>query len=151
MGLAQLEIVKMSMEHIDDVMVIENLSFSIPWSRESFIQEITRNSFARYISAVIGNRAVGYAGMWKVFDEGHITNVAVHPEFRGVGIGSSLMEYLIDIAKSEGISSMTLEVRKSNLAAQRLYKKFGFVIAGFRKGYYSDNGEDALIMWKTDI
>ncbi|MDP4092475.1 MAG: ribosomal protein S18-alanine N-acetyltransferase [Bacillota bacterium] len=141
----------MTIEHIDDVMVVENLSFSIPWSKESFFQEVTGNTFARYITAKVNGRVIGYAGMWKVFDEGHITNVAVHPEFRGTGIGSALIEYLMEVARKENITSMTLEVRRSNIAAQRLYNKYGFKVEGYRKGYYSDNREDALIMWKTDV
>ena len=142
------EIVKMSVDHLDDIMVVERLSFSVAWSRDAFIEEITRNRFARYISAKANNRIIGYAGMWKVFDEGHITNIAVHPEYRGKGIGSSLVEELIKIAKNEGITRMTLEVRESNIAAQRLYSKYGFRKSGIRKAYYADNSENAIIMWK---
>ncbi|MCX8131349.1 MAG: ribosomal protein S18-alanine N-acetyltransferase [Clostridia bacterium] len=142
---------KMTEEHIDDVMIVENLSFRIPWSRNAFVEEVTNNKFARYVTALIDGKAVGYAGMWKVCDEGHITNVAVHPEFRGSGIGAALVERLVELASGEGIVSMTLEVRKSNIAAQRLYSKYGFVESGCRKGYYADNGEDAIIMWKNDI
>ena len=145
------EIIKTSADHIDDIMIVERLSFKIPWSRESILEEINGNKYARYFSARVGSRIIGYAGMWSVFGEGHITNVAVHPEFRGSGIGSLLMEKLIEIAGSEDITDMTLEVRKSNLTAQRLYKKFGFVEYGFRKAYYADNGEDALIMWKHSV
>lgn len=143
-----IEIVKMTFEHIDGVMVVEKLSFSIPWSRNAFVEELTGNKFSRYVTAVAGNVVVGYAGMWKIFDEGHITNVAVHPEYRGSGIGSLLVEKMIQIAKEEDIVSMTLEVRRSNFAAQNLYGKFGFQVEGVRKGYYADNGEDAIIMWK---
>ena len=149
--LHNVKIIKMCQEHMDDVMIVETLSFRIPWSREAFIEEITNNKFACYISALIDNKVVGYAGMWKVCDEGHITNIAVHPEYRGSGIGSLLMEKLIDIALKDGINSMTLEVRKSNLVAQALYSKYGFEIGGLRKRYYADNGEDALIMWKQGM
>ena len=145
------EVVKMLPEHIDDIMVVEKLSFKIPWSRDAFVQETTVNQFARYFSAVADGKVVGYAGMWKVCDEGHITNIAVHPEYRGNGIGSLLLEYLIKLAQAEGVASMTLEVRRSNFAAQALYNKYGFKVSGLRKGYYSDNGEDAIIMWKTDV
>lgn len=149
--MAAVEIIKMLPEHIDGVMTVENLSFSIPWSRESFVDEVTVNTFARYFCAKLNDNVIGYAGMWKVFDEGHITNIAVHPEFRNSGIGSLLMEHMIQIAKSEGITSMTLEVRKGNSAAIRLYEKYNFSVQGLRKGYYADNKEDALIMWKTDL
>ncbi|MDF2522861.1 MAG: ribosomal-protein-alanine acetyltransferase [Clostridiales bacterium] len=146
-----IDVREMSLEHIDDVMVVEHLSFSIPWSKEAFIEEISNNQFAHYISAFVGAKVVGYAGMWKVCDEGHITNVAVHPDYRGTGIGSCLIEKLLDMAKSYKIVSMTLEVRKSNLVAQALYSKYGFEVGGFRRRYYADNGEDALIMWKNGI
>ncbi len=149
--MAAVEIVKMLPEHIDGVMVVENLSFSIPWSRDSFMDEVTINTFARYFCAKSNETVIGYAGMWKVFDEGHITNIAVHPEFRNTGIGSLLMEHLIQAAKGEDITSMTLEVRKGNSAAIRLYEKYNFSVQGVRRGYYADNREDALIMWKTDI
>ena len=149
MVMYKIEIVRAKPEHIDDIMIIEHLSFKIPWSRESIRQEIMENKFAIYLSAQVDGRVVGYAGMWSVCGEGHITNIAVHPEYRQVGIGSRLMERLIDIAKEEGISWMTLEVRKSNLVAQRLYKKYGFEECGLRKSYYADNGEDAIIMCRN--
>ena len=145
------EVFAMTIDHIDDVMIVEDLSFKIPWSRDAFIEEITRNKFAIYLCARIEGKVIGYAGMWKVFDEGHITNVAVHPKFRGSGVGSALVDNLINTAKKEGITKMTLEVRKSNIVAKALYGKYGFEAGGFRKGYYSDNGEDAIIMWKNEV
>lgn len=147
----KVEIITTVPEHLDGIMAVEKLSFKIPWSRESFIEEITRNKFAIYISAVLDGMVIGYAGMWGVLDEGHITNIAVHPEFRNMGVGSLLLQGLIDRARERDISCMTLEVRKNNETAQRLYRKFGFEVKGIRKGYYADNGEDALIMWKNDI
>ena len=141
----------MAIEHIDGVMVVENLSFKIPWSKNAFIEEVTNNKFAIYAVALAGGKVIGYAGMWKVFDEGHITNVAVHPEFRNNGVGRVLIEHLIDRARIEGIARMTLEVRRSNIAAQKLYQKYDFMESGVRKGYYADNGEDAIIMWKDNI
>lgn len=135
-------------ENIDDIMVIENLSFKIPWSRQSITEEIIENNIAIYVCAVIEGRAIGYAGMWQVCDEGHITNIAVHPEFRGCGVGSALVEALLSIAKENNIDALTLEVRRSNIIAQSLYKKYGFEECGSRKGYYADNKEDAIIMWK---
>lgn len=149
--MSKIEIVKAVAEHIDELMIVENLSFKVPWSRQSILDELTKNKFAIYLSAVIDEKVIGYAGMWNVCSEGHITNVAVHPEFRQKGIGSMLVEGLIEIARKESISSMTLEVRRSNLVAQKLYVKYGFEIAGSRKAYYADNGEDALIMWKNSI
>jgi len=130
---------------------VEKLSFTIPWSKNALIEEVLNNRMAIYITAKVNGKAIGYAAMWKIFDEGHITNIAVHPEYRQNGIGSRLVEKLVDIAKERGIVKMTLEVRKSNLAAQALYCKYGFKEMGLRKGYYADNGEDAIIMWKEDI
>lgn len=146
-----MEIEKMELKHIDGVMVVEHLSFTIPWSRESFEQELVANNFAYYIVAVENDVVVGYAGMWKIQDEGHITNVAVHPEFRGAHIGKKLMVELIKLAKDMGVISMTLEVRKSNYIARNLYESLGFTDAGMRKGYYTDNREDAVIMWNEQI
>jgi len=143
----EIDIVNTENWHIDDIIVIEKLSFTIPWTKNAFLHELQNNKFAVYLSAKMGDRIVGYAGMWKIFDEGHITNVAVHPEFRRMGIGSMLLERLINLAKRDGITKMTLEVRQSNKAAQALYKKYGFKAAGIRKEYYADNGEDAVIMW----
>ncbi|NMB33294.1 MAG: ribosomal protein S18-alanine N-acetyltransferase [Clostridium sp.] len=140
----------MRLKDIDGVMVVEKLSFTIPWSRNALIEEVSKNTFARYIIAKANERVVGYAGMWKICDECHITNVAVHPEYRGLGIGGQLLKNLILLAEEEGARAMTLEVRKNNNAAQNLYKKYGFVAAGLRKAYYADNNEDAVIMWKEN-
>jgi len=137
-GLDDVEISYMTLEDIDDVMVVEKLSFTIPWSKNALIEEVLNNRMAIYITAKVNGKAIGYAGMWKIFDEGHITNIAVHPEYRQNGIGSRLVEKLVDIAKERGIVKMTLEVRKSNLAAQALYCKYGFKEMGLRKGYYAD-------------
>lgn len=144
----ELEIVRACADHIDDLVVIEELSFKIPWSRKSLMDEIVKNKSSIYFCAVSGGQAVGYAGMWQVFDEGHITNIAVHPEFRNYGVGSSLMESLLEEAAGRGITALTLEVRKSNYNAQALYKKYGFKESGSRKAYYADNREDAIVMWK---
>ncbi len=141
----------MKLEHIDDVMVIEKSCFSIPWMREAFVEEITKNSYARYIVAMIGKAIVGYAGMWIIIDEAHITNIAVLPAYQGCGIGSRLLEGLISMAGSEDVNKMTLEVRKSNLTAQALYSKYEFVEEGRRREYYADNREDAVIMWRDGI
>ena len=143
-----IKIVAACQKHIDDIVVVENLSFTIPWSRQSIIEEFTGNDVAIYICAELNGKAVGYAGMWQIFDEGHITNIAVHPEFRNSGVGSVLMEALLRIAGERGILALILEVRRSNHSAQALYRKYGFEEGGKRKAYYADNNEDAIIMWK---
>ncbi|MTK13807.1 MAG: ribosomal-protein-alanine N-acetyltransferase [Clostridiaceae bacterium] len=146
-----IDILSLKLEHIDSVLAIDTLCFPTPWSRESFQKEIENNKFARYIIAKKGEVVIGYAGMWLILDEGHITNIAVHPEYRGIGAGKLLLEALIEICKIESINSITLEVRKSNIVAQSLYKKYGFIEEGIRKEYYGDNREDAIIMWKHSI
>lgn len=138
---------KMNIDDIDNVLEVEQDCFSVPWSRDSFVREITNNSVALYLVAKIENKAVGYIGVWKIIDEGHITNVAVHSKYRGLGIGNELVSTLLSLCKEDGITAFTLEVRKSNIIAQSLYKKYGFTECGVRKGYYQDNKEDAVIMW----
>jgi ribosomal-protein-alanine N-acetyltransferase len=150
MGFDTIEVSHLTLDDVDDVMVVEKLSFSIPWSKQAFLEEVTNNKNARYIIAKVNGITVGYAGLWKVFDEGHITNVAVHPEYRRSGVVFVLIEGLIEMAIKEDIARMTLEVRTSNIAAQNLYLKFGFKVEGFRKEYYADNKEDAIIMWKEN-
>jgi ribosomal-protein-alanine N-acetyltransferase len=151
MNMDNIEIINATPENIQGIMIVERLSFTIPWSQDSITREITKNDFAYYICAKIGEQIVGYAGMWIICTEGHITNIAVLPEFRQTGVGARLLNKLIEIAQKNGVSSITLEVRKSNFVAQRLYRRFGFKESGFRKAYYSDNGEDAIIMWKDDV
>ena len=118
-----------------------------PWSKEAFAQEIT-NPMAKYVVAEMDNKVIGFAGLWTIVDEGHITNIAVHPDYRGKGIGSKLVKSLIDNSKDWYINDLTLEVRYSNKIAQNLYKKYGFIEEGIRKNYYADNKEDAVIMWR---
>lgn len=138
----------MNISDIDSVLNIENASFSSPWTRLAFLSELLENDKAHYFVAKLGGTLVGYIGTWIIFDEAHITNVAVAPEYRGYGIGRALMEGLIQFCWSRGVTRATLEVRRSNTVAQSLYTSLGFTVAGVRKGYYRDNGEDAFIMWK---
>ncbi|MTI71977.1 MAG: ribosomal-protein-alanine N-acetyltransferase [Firmicutes bacterium] len=133
---------------IDSVLEIEKLSFSTPWSKKSFKMEINGNKLSRYIVATNNEKVVGYAGVWLIVDEGHITNIAVHPNKRKKGIGNILLEALIDICKKKDMDRMTLEVREKNFIAHELYKKYGFKDCGKRPGYYADTKEDAIIMWK---
>ena len=142
----QVEIRPMRREDLDAILEIEHLSFTIPWSRASFEQEVSENRFARCLVVFVDGRPVGYAGMWLVLDEGHITNVAIHPDYRGRKLGEKLMRALIQLAADTSLSWMTLEVRRSNVVAQSLYRKLGFIDVGYRKRYYADNKEDALIM-----
>jgi ribosomal-protein-alanine N-acetyltransferase len=144
------EIVPFAKEHVDTVQRISTLSFLTPWTKESIEKELD-NEMARYVVAVQNGAVIGYGGVWLILGEGHITNIAVHPEYRGIGIGDIILEALISLCIMERVNSMTLEVRVSNSAAQGLYKKHGFKEAGIRKNYYSDTKEDGIIMWKYDI
>ncbi|WP_372996428.1 tRNA (adenosine(37)-N6)-threonylcarbamoyltransferase complex dimerization subunit type 1 TsaB [Lutispora sp.] len=143
----KIEIAPMKGEDIKAVYDVECKSFTTPWSLESFTSEIYNNNMARYLVAKIGDEVVGYGGMWIVLDEGHITNIAVHPDHRGKKIGDELVKALIKLARDNDVRRMTLEVRPSNWTAINLYRKYGFKEAGVRKGYYEDTGEDATIMW----
>lgn len=133
---------------VEDIYEIENLCFPDPWSRKSLAYELEQNPRAFYIVAEIEDKVVGYAGMWWIGDEGHITNVAVRPGFRSRKIASGIMGVMLEFTCGEGIKHHTLEVRKSNAAAIGLYEKFGFAVEGVREKYYLNNGEDALIMWR---
>jgi ribosomal-protein-alanine N-acetyltransferase len=134
-------------EDIDQVLEIEHRSFTTPWSREAFYNELNMNKFAVYIVLEVDKKVVGYCGVWVVIDEAHITNIAILPEYRGRKFGEALMQNLFDVARTMGAKSMTLEVRVTNYVAQALYRKFGFQKGGLRKNYYTDNQEDALVMW----
>ena len=143
-----IEIVPMAEEHIDGVVTLEEATFSIPWTRADFEREVRENTMAIYYVALMDGRVVGYAGMWHVVTEGHITNVGVLEEVRCEGIGSMLMEELIEKALEKEMTGITLEVRMGNRPAQALYHKYGFKAEGIRKNYYPDTKEDAIIMWK---
>ena len=132
--------------HVSEVCAIEEATFATPWSRQSIEREVTGNPCARYLVITEGAQVLGYAGMWLIMDEAHITNVAIRHDKRGAGLGEKLMRALVQLAADSGMNWMTLEVRASNLPAQNLYKKLGFINVGRRKNYYEDNREDAILM-----
>lgn len=138
----------MTLEDVGEIAELEKKCFVIPWSEKSFTDEMN-NKLAVYLVAKDNGKCIGYAGFWNVSGEGGITNVAVLPQYRKQGIGSMLIKTMIKTARELDIYLLTLEVRKSNIAAQGLYNKYGFDIIGERKRYYSDNGEDAWIMTKN--
>ncbi len=146
----QWHIREMRAEDLDDIMEIESLSFSVPWSKNAFISELKNSDVAKYYVITIQNGIVGYAGLWKVLDEAHITNIAVHPQYRNRGMGTALLEKIITVCQKENIANITLEVRKSNETAIKIYKKMGFRHEGIRKEYYRNNKEDAVIMWRRE-
>ncbi|NLB90785.1 MAG: ribosomal protein S18-alanine N-acetyltransferase [Clostridiales bacterium] len=141
-----LTIRRMTIEDAAAVYEIEKTCFTTPWSLQSFQNEMTKNPVARYLVAQREGKIVGYAGAWLILEEGHITNIALLPQERKKGIGEALARELMQYAANLGVEYLTLEVRKSNMAAQRLYEKIGFQKVGIRKKYYEDNGEDALLM-----
>lgn len=142
---------RMTLEDVDAVYAIEQATFSTPWSRQSFVDEMTTNKCARYVVAEENGRVIAYAGAWLVFEEGHITNIAVQAEERGRGVGTAVTRALMQYAANMGVQYLTLEVRKNNLAAQKMYKSLGFLELGVRKRYYEDNGEDAYLMVCQDM
>lgn len=137
----------MKEEDIDQILEIEHASFATPWSREAFYNEIYNNKFAVYIVLEEDDKIIGYCGAWVVIDEAHVTNVAILPAYRGRHLGEALLRKMMTVAKDMGARSMTLEVRVTNNVAQSLYRKLGFQNGGIRKNYYTDNQEDALVMW----
>lgn len=142
--MADFEISLMQESDVDGMHAIEEATFASPWSRQSIEAEL-HNPCARYLVARENGEVTGYAGMWLVIDEGHVTNVAVREDRRGMGLGKELMKRLIQLAADSGMIWMTLEVRRSNKVAQNMYHGFGFVDVGYRKRYY-ENNEDALLM-----
>ena len=142
------EIIPMTVERMDGVLPVEEATFSIPWTRKDFEREMTENNLAIYYVAVADGKIVGYAGMWHVITEGHITNVAVLEDYRKQGIGDALMAQLEQVAMEKEMIGITLEVRISNAPAQHLYHMHGYRAEGLRKNYYPDTHEDAVIMWK---
>lgn len=139
----------MELSDLPQIEVVENSSFSAPWPRQAFYNELIHNQFARYTVITVEGKVVGYCGCWLILDEAHITNIAIHPDYRGQGLGEAILTYVMALAKTLGANKMTLEVRVSNLVAQSLYEKLGFERSGIRPGYYTDNQEDAIIMWVT--
>ena len=141
----------MRMLDVGEVYEIECRCFTQPWSTDSLIGELTRNDIAHYVVAECENHIIGYAGMWVMCGEAHMTNIAVDEAFRCQGIATNLILYLMRKAESCHAATMTLEVRENNYRAQRVYYALGFRYAGTRRKYYSDTGEDALILWNEDI
>jgi ribosomal-protein-alanine N-acetyltransferase len=136
---------------IKEVLRIEQQSFSTTWPSNAFFQELHDNKLAHYFVGRVGNRVVAYGGIWVILEDSHVTTIAVSPEARGRKFGEQMLLHLLDQAIDRGASWMTLEVRESNSVAQGLYRKYGFTTVSTRKAYYSDNNENALVMWAGNL
>lgn len=146
-----LDIAPMSVEDIPEVLRVEARCFPSPWPRNAFRNELTENRLAHYFIARAGDEVIGYGGLWVILEDAHITTIAVDPAHRGCRYGERLLVMLLDEAIERGASWVTLEVRESNRSAQALYKKYGFTVVNTRRGYYSDNDENALVMWAGSL
>lgn len=141
-----LQIEPMIISDVEDVAALDERCFPTPWTESAYITEIY-NQCACYLVARLDGRIVGYAGAWLIMDEAHITTIGVDPECQGRGIGERLLVSLLGEAMRRGVERSTLEVRKFNHVAQRLYRKYGFQPVAVRKGYYTNNNEDGIVMW----
>lgn len=137
---------KMSINDVEQVIAIDRVSFSLPWPERSFRYELTDNPASRCWVAEVDGKIVGMIVVWLIVGEAHVATLATHPDFRRQGIAKKMLSYALLHLKNEGAQSSFLEVRQSNLAAQEMYRKFGYEEAGIRRRYYKDNDEDALLM-----
>jgi ribosomal-protein-alanine N-acetyltransferase len=137
---------------LDAVLAIEAASFTSPWTREMYEAELenTGVSFC-YLARDESGTPVGFCSFWRVLDELHINNLAVLPENRRRGVGTALLNFVLELGRSLGARRATLEVRRSNDAARQLYERLGFTAAGVRRAYYSNPVEDALVLWREDL
>lgn len=136
---------------LEGVVEVERASFTSPWTREMYAWELQNRAIGHiYVVRTNDCEVAGFCAFWLVFDEIHINNLAMRPEYRGRGHGSALLQHILNEARRLGARRATLEVRASNLGARRLYERFGFRVAGTRERYYSNPVEDALILWRDD-
>ena len=150
-GLLEVQIAPMRRRHIPSVLRIEAHVYPRPWSAGLFLSELAQRSSRAYFTAKHRGKVVGYAGIMLLGDEGHITNIAVDPDYHRNKIATRLMLALMDEARNRGARAVTLEVRKANTGAQVMYRLFGFQVVGLRRGYYVETGEDAYIMWAEGV
>jgi [ribosomal protein S18]-alanine N-acetyltransferase len=138
-----------SPQQIDQVLAIEEASFTNPWTRDMYLADLENEGVSYcYLAQDDSGHIVGFCSVWRVAEELHINNLAVRPEFRRRGVGTALLTYALREAARFGVRRATLEVRRSNDAARLLYERFGFSVAGIRRGYYSKPIEDALVLWR---
>ncbi len=151
----RMSISRMTTADIRTVMRIEALSFTTSWPQSAFASELGDNKLAHYFIGRVGDAergdVVAYGGIWVILEDSHITTIAVHPDWRGKKYGEELLLHLLHQAIERGASWITLEARESNVVAQRLYRKYGFTTVSTRRAYYSDNGENAVVMWAGNL
>jgi len=148
----RMTIERMTGADIRAVMRIEALSFTTSWPQSAFASELNDNKLAYYfVGRVPGGDIVAYGGIWVIVDDSHITTIAVHPDWRGKKYGEEMLVHLLHEATDRGASWITLEARESNEVAQNLYRKYGFTTVSTRRAYYSDNGENAVVMWAGNL
>ncbi len=150
-GGSPLVIARMTEADVSRVLRIEQQSFSTIWPANAFHQELQTNKLAHYFVGKTDDRIVAYGGIWVILEDSHITTIAVDPMYRRRRFGEALLLRLLDEAIERGACWMTLEVREGNGAAQSLYRKYGFTTVSTRRGYYSDNNENALVMWAGNL
>lgn len=146
-----MEIAPMTDDDLKEVVDIETLSFPSTWPQNAFVNEIHENKLAHYFVGRVEGKVVAYGGIWVILEDSHITTIAVHPDARGKRYGELMLLHLLDETIAKGASWITLEVRETNTVAQNLYRKYGFTIVSTRRGYYSDNNENALVMWAGNL
>ena len=140
-----------SAAEIDGILVVEQASFTNPWTRDMYLSELGNEGVSFIYAAREQERVVGFCSFWRIFDELHINNLAVAPEARRAGVASALLEHILREGAKLGATRATLEVRRSNEIARRLYERFGFSTAGVRRAYYTHPTEDALVLWLNDL
>jgi [ribosomal protein S18]-alanine N-acetyltransferase len=141
-----------STAQIDEVLAIEEVSFTSPWTREMYLAELQNTGVSFCFLARTGDRrSIGFCSIWRVLDELHINNLAVLPDFRRAGVATALLAHVLGHGAALGARRATLEVRRSNESARLLYERFGFTVAGIRRDYYSKPVEDALVLWRENL
>ena len=147
----EVHVTPMRRRHLRSVLRIEGQVYPTPWTHGLFVSELALRSSRVYVIARVGREVIGYAGLMMSLTDGHVTTIAVDPEWQREAVGTRLLVTLAQEAIARGATALTLEVRLSHQGAQRLYQRFGFKAVGVRKGYYADTGEDALIMWAYEV
>jgi ribosomal-protein-alanine N-acetyltransferase len=145
------QLTPMRRRHLKAVLKIEEQVYPRPWSHSLFLSELAMRGTRAYFVARVGRDLVGYAGLLLTGEDGHVTTIAVDPEWHRHGIGTRLMLALTKEALARDARNLTLEVRMSNKGAQHMYRRFGFAPVGVRKNYYQETGEDAMVMWVHEI